>query len=384
MSPASGYSSASRHRLDALLNGGQAALKWVPDSRQPVVLYGGGNTGRALLALLVDRGIPVLGVLDQRGRELEATLGVRCVVPAGDLLDAAARGTTPLLLAVHNRDADVSAIASLLHARGWGRIITFPQVHAALEESLGERFWLGARSIYVERRSDVEAGFDRLADDDSRDLYVRTIAWRLTGEPDLAPHPSRSAQYFPEDLPAQRRAMRFVDVGAFDGDSLRRAFSTQRNVEHAWAFEPDPVNFRALVGTARELSGQHGVPIECWPCAVGAQSETLRFSAGQGEASRLDPDGAAAVQCIALDDALVGARPTFIKFVIEGAEPAALHGARGTIAHGRPRLAVCVYHSPEHLWSIGRHIEQLDRKYDLYLRGHGFGGFDLVLYAIPR
>ena len=42
------------------------------------------------------------------------------------------------------------------------------------------------------------------------------------------------------------------------------------------------------------------------------------------------------------------ARVDFIKMDIEGAEVAALHGGRATIAKYRPRMALSVYHQAEH------------------------------------
>jgi hypothetical protein len=134
----------------------------------------------------------------------------------------------------------------------------------------------------------------------------------------------------------------------------------------------------------RELGPATGAEIECWPCAVGERSGAVHFSGGRGEASRVDPGGGVVVPCVALDDVLPCAIPGYLKMDIEGAEPQALRGARRLLDRARPRLAVCVYHCPDHLWSIGAQIEELDLEYDLHLRAHGFAGFDLVLYATPR
>ena len=52
---------------------------------------------------------------------------------------------------------------------------------------------------------------------------------------------------------------------------------------------------------------------------------------------------------VTLDEALSGEGPTYIKFDIEGSELDALDGGRETITRYRPKLAVCVYHLPDHL-----------------------------------
>jgi hypothetical protein len=110
------------------------------------------------------------------------------------------------------------------------------------------------------------------------------------------------------------------------------------------------------------------------------------FTSGLGEAGSVSADAAGQVPAVALDDVLVGWRPTFIKMDIEGSEIEGLLGARGLIAAEAPSLAICVYHRPDHLWRIplllGGWPEMAGYRY--FLRAHGFDGFDTVLYANPR
>jgi hypothetical protein len=118
--------------------------------------------------------------------------------------------------------------------------------------------------------------------------------------------------------------------------------------------------------------------------ALGARDGTVRFDAGAGEASRVSiAGGGLDVSLRALDSALAGEMPTEIKLDAEGAEPEALEGARATIARARPRLAICVYHRADHLWSIASWITALGAGYALHLRPHAHAGFDAVAYGIP-
>ena len=107
----------------------------------------------------------------------------------------------------------------------------------------------------------------------------------------------------------------------------------------------------------------------------------LRFQGGQGAGSQLTENGDLHVQVLALDDVLPNFHPTMIKLDIEGAEPDALRGGRQTIRQEMPDLAVCVYHSPAHLWEIPQLIREMFPTYCLSLRSHRFNGFDTVLYA---
>jgi hypothetical protein len=99
-------------------------------------------------------------------------------------------------------------------------------------------------------------------------------------------------------------------------------------------------------------------------------------------ASRVDSTGDTLIQCAAIDEALPGFSPNFIKMDVEGAELSALWGARRTILEHRPALAISLYHTAAHLWQLPLLAASWygnGAKY--YLRSHGCNGFELVFYV---
>ena len=94
--------------------------------------------------------------------------------------------------------------------------------------------------------------------------------------------------------------------------------------------------------------------------------------------------GESSIQVVAIDDVLPTFAPTFIKLDVEGAEPAALRGARRTIERHCPDVAVCVYHAASHLWEVPLLLHDLQPEYSFMLRYHQFNGFDAVAYAFRR
>lgn len=70
----------------------------------------------------------------------------------------------------------------------------------------------------------------------------------------------------------------------------------------------------------------------------------------------------------------------YIKMDIEGAEIAALEGAKKTIETYMPYLAICLYHRKIDIIDILSDVKKLDVKYKLYLRG----GYHTILWAIPE
>jgi FkbM family methyltransferase len=347
----------------------------------PTVVYGAGNTGRRVIALLRARGVEPVCVLDQRAGSDVTIDGVPVHRPGSEPFDQAMRARATAVVAVFNRDADVRAIDKLVCSLGYGRVVGVVELHDLLADDWGDAYWMASREHASHHADDVLAGLHRLADGASRTLYERAIAYRVRGDATDAPTPMDGLQYFPADVPRRAGALRYVDCGAYDGDALRAAQEVA-DLEAACAFEPDPANFAALSTWAARASSRS--EIQLWPCAVWNATDQLHFAAGQGEASHLGPAGETMVQAVALDDVLPAFEATDLKMDIEGAEPEALEGARQLVARCRPRLALCAYHRPEHLWSLSASIDEMRLDYTFFLRAHAHGGFDLVLYAIPN
>lgn len=105
-----------------------------------------------------------------------------------------------------------------------------------------------------------------------------------------------------------------------------------------------------------------------------------------GENSNLireNVDGSMA-KAIALDDAMPMEKVSFIKMDIEGAELLALKGAQKLIKRDMPTLAICVYHTAQHLWQIPQWIRKYYPAYKLYLRHHTLISTDTVCYGIIK
>jgi len=350
------------------------------DPGSPMVVYGGGNTGRRVIAVLRARGIEPAGVLDQRGGNGAAVEGVPVHRPGSEPFDSTLRARATVLIAVFNRDANALAIDTLVRSLGYGRVVGVVELHDLLAGDWGEPYWLSSREHPSRNADEVLGGMNRLADDASRALYERMIAYRVRGDAADAPTPVAGPQYFPTDVPRRVEALRYVDCGAYDGDVLRDA-ERIAELEAACAFEPDPANFAKLAewAASRVVSTQ----INLWPCAVWHSTEQLHFATNQGEGSHLASDGSMTVQAVAIDDVVPTFRATDLKMDIEGAEPAALQGAVRLVKRCRPRLAISAYHRPEHLWSISASIAELELDYSFFIRAHAYGGFEVVLYAIP-
>jgi len=352
---------------------------------RPLFIYGAGGTGKAVHEVLVDAGYAPDCFLDAAAKPDASWLGIPVFRPDDPAITEAQRQTGRVIIGVFNTNSEVPPIIAKLRALGYGQIATFVDFHAAFSVALGDRYWLTARSFYLDHLERCIAVQELWSDQQSRALYEATLRFRLLGDYDAFPASTPTDQYFPDDLPGHRQPLRFVDCGAYRGDTLQQALSKNLVLQAVAAFEPDDCNFAALSAYTQEQRTALPKDVFLFPCGVDGATRKVGFVSGQGAASRVDRSGNTVVQCTSIDEAIPGFSPTLIKMDIEGAELAALHGARRTITEHRPALAICVYHRPAHLWQIPQLLANLygDRA-TYHLRSHGWNGFDLVMYVRPR
>ena len=98
-----------------------------------------------------------------------------------------------------------------------------------------------------EKRND-RGLFEKLADDLSRATFLEAIALRRTGRPEFLRSVTPGDQYFPAGVPIPRTGVRFVDGGAFDGDTIAHLIEAGFVFEGIAAFEPDPTSSFRRVG----------------------------------------------------------------------------------------------------------------------------------------
>ena len=352
------------------------------EKQSPVAIYGAGNVGKEVFAVLRNHGVPVRCFIDQKAQAGDDRQGVPVLRLDDERIGQAERRSLPVIIAIFNTDVDIPPIIENLNARGYVNVISFLDLHHHFAHELGDRYWLTSRSFYDSHEKAIAEVFSLWEDEASRRLYSSILEFRRTGNFAVLPEPDKRTQYFPPDLPKWKAPVRLIDCGAFDGDTISALLAGGGGVEAVVAFEPDPRNFSRLADVARRNSRLVADGIYLWPCGVHSHSGQLRFAANKDAASHVAADGSEVIQCVSLDDAVHGFGPTLIKMDIEGAEYAALQGARQIILENRPGLAVCVYHCPEDIWQIPLLVRDWQCGYKFHLRLHGFSGFDLVMYAV--
>lgn len=264
-----------------------------------------------------------------------------------------------------------------LKALGASNVVPFTGFLADYGSVLAPHMLWEQPSYYAARQGEI-ARARGLFDEEGRQEFDRQMRLRSGDFSDQIIN--QGTQYFPEGFLRLGQHETFVDCGAYDGDTIAQfREATGDRFDRIVAFEPDPANFAALKSAVND-----DCRITLRPSATGARRETLRFNDGNGVASRISSNGTYDVQVITLDEALDGIAPTYMKFDIEGSEADALDGGRNTIVRHRPKMAVCVYHLPDHLWSIPLRLDELLPDSRFTLRTYASDGFECVCYCVPR
>lgn len=192
-------------------------------------------------------------------------------------------------------------------------------------------------------------------------------------------------QYF--DFPSlYRRGTAFVDAGCFDC-STDYTFSEWCDVEYSriFAFEPDPENYRICLERTKSIPR-----ITLFQAGLAERPGVGEFCSKGSGASGLCTSGAentqagqtTSVQITTIDESVGSETVGMIKMDIEGAEFAALRGAKNTIQRDKPLLATCVYHRPGDTLAFMDYLEKLVPEYRFWLRQYtGPAAYETVLYA---
>lgn len=198
---------------------------------------------------------------------------------------------------------------------------------------------------------------------DSRARYVQVLRFRASSDPTHLRAVRQPNAEMWLDIPSsfkKRDYQSFLDVGAFDGDTLR-FFQQRFGCTRGIAVEANP----SLFDSIRKVSNLYPRGIDIMPKAAWSITTRLRFDEvrygmiqvtesadGQLEAAPIDDHVRESVDCLKMD--------------IEGAESAALTGCKAVLKESKPDLAIAAYHRPEDFVALFAQIQA---------EGYGNGDF---------
>ncbi len=254
-----------------------------------VIIYGAGNCGKDVLSLMNKLNLPVICFLDKNSKPGDKLNGVPIFPPEHKHFQPEQMDKLVVIVAIFNESTEIPPIIEMLKSLGYSRIISFLELHRNYPQELGDRFWLTAMSFYDSLEPFIYKGFHLWEDETSRQLYASILKFRFTGNYYLLSKPDLISQYFPDELPKWKTPMRFIDCGAFDGDTLSKLLKTGLEAEAIAAFEPDLENFAQLSKFVSSNRTTLAKEIGHWPCGVYSQSKKLSFFSDKSSSSHYQP-----------------------------------------------------------------------------------------------
>lgn len=223
------------------------------------------------------------------------------------------------------------------------------------------------------------------------EVVCRRICGLKSGYGDLKVR--NEIQYiFPPALYSKRDGA-IVDLGGYIGDSVDRFVNRLGcEINKIYTFEAWEKNVRSLEEKRLSLKEYWKGKLEIVPYAAADQRGTVLFSIHKKAAGCFSPAFKRADCVDIVDQVNVETRTVdevipdtemvrYIKMDIEGAEYAALMGAKRTIMREKPGLAISIYHSASDYYRLAKLILEFVPEYQLAVRHHKDRHVDTVLYA---
>ena len=350
---------------------------YLAQSKRPIVMYGMGNGADKIIAVCEKYGIEISDFFASDGFVRGHSFHGKTVISYSAMKEEYEGQKPIVLLSFASSLPDVLALFKTVGEEC--------ELYAPDVPVFGETLF--TIEFFEENKARFEAVYDLLADEESKRIYENVISYKLTGDIKYlwASESDKAAVY--HDILDCKSISTYVDLGAYNGDTIREMLLYNPQLQGAIALEPDARNFRKLSEYAQTVQN---CDIKCINAGAWCESTTLLFDASGNRNAGIVSKGNIVskikeVPVVSLDEVLDGAQVDYIKYDVEGSEKEALLGTKKTIEAHSPKLLVSLYHRSEDLFSLPELVKEINPDYSLYLRRFPYiPAWDLNLYAIKK
>ncbi len=331
-------------------------------SALPIVLYGMGNGADKVLDEFERRGIKARGVMASEGFVRHQHFRGFTVKSERELLDELSDFTVALCFA-----SSLPDVMDCIKGVSERHPLFVPNVPVYGDEIMDDRFL----SKYKDQ---IEEAYALLFDERSRAVFKGVLDFVYTGRlPYLNRITSDKKEVFERIL--QLKDERYLDLGAYRGDTVEEFLKYSDGYEEILAAEPNEKNFRKLSEYAEQIDR-----ITLLHVGISDRKGTMLINTKGGRMASLSEKSGREVQVTAVDE--LPFSPTYIKADIEGFEHQMLRGMQETLKR-KPKLNIAAYHRTADFFTLIREIHAVNPAYRFYLRKHPYiPCWDLNLYAV--
>lgn len=340
-------------------------------NKTDIIIFGTGNTAQLYQKSLEREDInPILYLDNNKEKENTYFNGVKVISPE-TLIGKGKKEYSKMLILICS-----------------GNIETSLEIKQQLNE-MGCNYMMIDQYIFSKHKEDILKVYDLLEDNLSKKVYANIIFARAKNCHISTDIVSKNQYFVIPQVCIRSNKEVFVDFGAYVGDSIERyLWKVEGIFKNIYAFEPDPINYRAMEFRVNRLKKEWGLKdkkIHLINAGIGKEKDELSFS-------RLDTNSLSSkfsiekdlsnikVKIYSLDDFFLNKKITFLKADIEGYEYDMLLGGKQLIIEQKPKMAICIYHNASDMFDIPLLVKQLDNNYKLIIRHHSYTYEETVMY----
>ncbi len=322
--------------------------KYLKTAEKPIVLYGMGNGADKIIAVMESFGIEFHGVFASDGFVRKKCFHGHEISSYMQLKEKF--GEMIVLLCFGSERPEVIANVRKIAAE--------QELYAPEVPVIGGGLFC---EEYVKKNGQrLEWVYSRLADDISRRTFEDIINFKLSGKIDYLFDCEVSPDEPYQSFLKLDRNEHFLDLGAYNGDTVADFVKRVGEYGSIIAVEPDIKSFKKLLANTEHLENT-----TCLNLCISDFCGKGTFNMKGGRNSVAGDNGSIA-DFATVDSIANGA--TFIKMDLEGEELKAIKGSEKTITQNKPKMLISCYHRTEDLFVIPEAVFGIRDDYRLYMR----------------
>lgn len=333
----------------------QDLWEYLASTNKKIVMYGTGNGADKIIDVLESKKIPLYGIFASDDFARERIFRGHNVRKYRDFCDECDDFIVIVSFATQ-RDEVLENIY---------KIATERELYAPDVPVFGSGLF--DMKYFSLHREELYSVYNKLVDDISRNTFVSTIAFKLTGKIRYLKECEVPENEVTELIKSNITCLNYVDIGAYTGDTVEKYTLTFGKDMILYAFEPDKKNYEKMLKRFYDKE----INCRCFNYAAWNKTEMLKFYSNSGRAGSADKNKRnnkyIELQAVKVDE-YIDSKIGFIKIDAEGSDANVIEGLSSTIAKYTPCIKVAAYHRNEDYYNIPEVIDKINNNYKLYMR----------------
>ena len=322
---------------------------YLKTSEKPIVLYGTGNGADKIYARLKKENIKISGVFASNGFKKGKEFAGFCVTSYEEIKNALGEMIILVCFGTH-----LSLVIENIIKLEKENELYLPDVPVCGHEIFDLDF---ARKY----RNELETVYNLLADDVSKKVFENTVYYKLTGKSKYLTEIETPRNEVFKILDLKNES--FLDLGAFNGDTVQEFVNYCPDYKNIVALEPDLRNFKKLTENTKSIEN-----ITLINKAISDKVGTVKISKNKGRGN--SESGKTVETATTTISEISKINPvTFVKMDVEGAELSAILGGVNLIKQ-KPKMHIAAYHKSEDIFTLPLEVLKINPDYKIYMRKH--------------